>query len=72
MRVFGSVARGEATEDSDIDFLVDYELEKITPWFPVSLIHDLEDLLDRKVDVVTAKSLHYFLRDRTLQEAVLP
>jgi uncharacterized protein len=71
VRVFGSVARGEATEDSDIDFLVDYELEKITPWFPVSLIHDLEDLLDRKVDVVTAKSLHYFLKDRTLQEAVL-
>jgi uncharacterized protein len=70
VRVFGSVARGEATEDSDIDFLVDYELEKITPWFPVGLIHDLEDLLDREVDVVTTKSLHYFLKDRILQEAV--
>ncbi|NJN57828.1 MAG: nucleotidyltransferase family protein [Leptolyngbyaceae cyanobacterium SL_5_9] len=70
VRVFGSVAREEATEDSDIDFLVDYELEKITPWFPVGLIHDLEDLLDRKVDVVTTKSLHYFLKDRILQEAV--
>ncbi|NJL38318.1 MAG: nucleotidyltransferase family protein [Leptolyngbyaceae cyanobacterium RM2_2_4] len=70
VRVFGSVARGEATEDSDIDLLVDYDLEKITPWFPVGLIHDLEDLLDRKVDVVTTKSLHYFLKDRILQEAV--
>jgi len=70
VRVFGSVARGEATEDSDIDFLVDYELEKITPWFPVGLIHDLENLLQRKVDVVTTKSLHYFLKDRILQEAI--
>jgi uncharacterized protein len=70
VRVFGSVARGEATENSDIDFLVDYQLEKISSWFPVGLIHDLEDLLKRKVDVVTAKSLHYFLKDRILQEAI--
>lgn len=70
VRVFGSVARGEATENSDIDFLIDYDLEKISAWFPVGLIHDLEDLLQRKVDVVPAKSLHYFLRDRILQEAV--
>jgi uncharacterized protein len=33
VRVFGSVARGEATIDSDIDFLIDYDLGKITPWF---------------------------------------
>jgi predicted nucleotidyltransferase len=70
VRVFGSVARGEATENSDIDFLIDYDLEKISAWFPVGLIHDLEDLLQRKVDVISAKSLHYFLRDRILQEAV--
>jgi len=36
----------------------------------VGLIYDLENLLHRKVDVVTAKSLHYFLKDRILQEAV--
>ena len=44
VRVFGSVARGEATEESDIDFLVDYDLRKITPWFPAGLLIDLEQL----------------------------
>ena len=71
VRVFGSVARGEATDASDVDFLIDYDLKKITPWFPAGLMLDLEDLLNRKIDVVSEKSLHYFLRDRILQEAVL-
>jgi predicted nucleotidyltransferase len=71
VRVFGSVARGEATTDSDIDLLIDYDLDRITPWFPAGLMLDLEKLLNRKVDVVSEKSLHYFLRDRILQEAVL-
>ncbi|MCA6510430.1 MAG: nucleotidyltransferase domain-containing protein, partial [Pseudanabaena sp. M109S1SP2A07QC] len=34
VRVFGSVARGEETENSDIDFLIDYDIKKISPWFP--------------------------------------
>ncbi|MDB9528137.1 nucleotidyltransferase family protein [Oscillatoria sp. CS-180] len=68
VRVFGSVVRGEETADSDIDFLVDLG-EKLSPWFPVGLIRDLEDLLDRKVDVVTEKSLHYYIRDKVLAEA---
>ena len=34
IRVFRSVARGEETEESDIDFLVDYDLNKISSWFP--------------------------------------
>ena len=70
VRVFGSVARGEETENSDIDFLIDYDLAKISPWFPVGLIEDLEQLLNRKVDVVTAKSLHYFIRDKIIKEAI--
>jgi uncharacterized protein len=70
VRVFGSVARGEATKDSDIDFLVDYDLAKISPWFPGGLLVDLEDLLGRKIDVVTEKSLHNLIRDRILQEAI--
>ena len=70
VRIFGSVDRGEETEDSDIDFLVDYDLKKISPWFPVGLIHDLEELLQRKVDVVPANSIHPFIRDRIFQEAV--
>jgi uncharacterized protein len=69
VRVFGSVVRGEETPESDIDFLIDYDLEKITPWFPVGLIHDLQDFLGREVDVVAAKSLHYYIKDRVLVEA---
>lgn len=34
LKIFGSVARGEETESSDIDFLIDYDLEKISAWFP--------------------------------------
>lgn len=37
VRVFGSVARGEADLNSDLDLLVDYDLDKISPWFPVRL-----------------------------------
>ena len=70
VRVFGSVARGEATEESDIDFLVDYDLEKITPWFPGGLLLDLEQLLDRKVDIATVDMLKERIRDRVLREAV--
>jgi predicted nucleotidyltransferase len=70
VRIFGSVARGEETEQSDIDFLVDYDLDKITPWFPMGLIEDLEALLGKKVDLVTAKSLHYFIRDKIMNEAI--
>ncbi|MBV8885269.1 MAG: nucleotidyltransferase family protein [Chroococcidiopsidaceae cyanobacterium CP_BM_RX_35] len=70
VRVFGSVARGEATEDSDIDFLVDYNLEKITPWFPGGLLIDLEQLLNRKVDIATVDMLKERIRDRVLHEAV--
>jgi len=71
VRLFGSVARGEDTADSDIDFLIDYDLEKISSWFPVGLVYDLEDLLGRKVDVVSTKSLHEFIKDRILAEAIM-
>jgi len=68
VRLFGSVVRGEAQPNSDIDLLVDLG-ESLSPWFPVGLIQDLEALLGHKVDVVTEKSLHYFIRDRILSEA---
>ncbi|MGI0480252.1 nucleotidyltransferase family protein [Geminocystis sp. CENA526] len=70
IRIFGSVARGEETENSDIDFLIDYDLQKISPWFLTGLITDLEELLERKVDVITVKSLHYFIRYKILKEAI--
>jgi predicted nucleotidyltransferase len=68
VRLFGSVVRGEATENSDIDFLVDAG-EKTSPWFPAGLIDELETLLGRRVDVVTEDSLHWLLRRRILKEA---
>ncbi len=70
VRVFGSVARGEATAESDIDFLIDYDLAKITPWFPGGLLLDLEQLLNRKVDIATVDMLKERIRDRVLREAV--
>ncbi|MEX0269378.1 nucleotidyltransferase family protein [Leptolyngbyaceae cyanobacterium UHCC 1019] len=71
VRVFGSVARGEADEQSDIDLLVDYSLDKISAWFPAGLVLDLEKLLGRKVDVATEPALKQRIREQVLKEAVL-
>ena len=70
IRIFGSVARGEDNENSDFDFLIDYDLDKISPWFPGGLLVDLEDLLDRKVDIVTEKGLSDLIRQQILTEAI--
>ncbi|MBV8518239.1 MAG: nucleotidyltransferase family protein [Acidobacteria bacterium] len=69
IRVFGSVARGEAGPESDVDFLVEIG-DWISPWFPAGLILDLEELLGRRVDVATPKGLHWYIKDRVLAEAV--
>jgi len=69
VRVFGSVARGDARPESDIDFLI--EAGPVTSsWFPAGLILDLEDLLGRHVEVVTEQGLDPLLRDRVLREAI--
>lgn len=68
VRLFGSVARGDSTADSDVDLLID-EGESPTPWFPGGLIADLEDLLGRPIDVVFADSLRPGLRTAVLREA---
>ena len=70
VRVFGSMARGDAGPESDVDFLVDLGAEP-TPWFPGGLVAELEELLGRPVQVVTERGLDGLLRDRVLQEAVL-
>jgi uncharacterized protein len=69
VRVFGSVSRGEETENSDIDLLIDYDLTKTSAWFPGGLLMDLQDLLDRKVDIVTEQGLSHLIKDRVLAEA---
>jgi predicted nucleotidyltransferase len=69
VRLFGSVARGEAGPDSDIDLLVDVGPEH-SSFFPGGLVSDLEDLLGRRVQIVTREGLHWYIRDRVLSEAL--
>ncbi|MBE3560753.1 MAG: nucleotidyltransferase family protein [Ktedonobacteraceae bacterium] len=69
IRVFGSVARGEADAKSDIDLLVD--LEPGRSLFDLGgLLMDLQELLGHKVDVVTVRGLRERIRERVLKEAI--
>jgi len=56
--VFGYVARGEVTENSDVDLLVS-TTASTSPWFPAGLVVDLESLLGWRVQVVTAEGLYW-------------
>ena len=68
VKVFGSVAQGTADETSDIDFLVD--LEEGRSLFDLGgLLMDLQNLLQRQVDVLTEQSLHWYIRNKVLNEA---
>jgi predicted nucleotidyltransferase len=70
VRVFGSVARGEATEDSDLDLLVDQDWSRLSGWGGMELVVELEDLLARRVDVATEDELKPRIRERVLREVV--
>jgi predicted nucleotidyltransferase len=69
VRVFGSLARGDARPDSDVDLLV-----KLDPGRSlldiIAIKQDLEDLLGRNVDVVTEAAVSPYIRDQVLREAV--
>ena len=67
--VFGSYARGEQTETSDVDILVDYE---VAPTFVmlVELRDYLSEVFGLKVDIVTKNGLKSRIRDRFLTEAI--
>lgn len=69
VRLFGSVARGEAVAGSDIDFVVDFE-QGYTLIDRIGLIQGLEDLLGRKVDVVPEKMLHEEVRANVMKDAI--
>lgn len=69
IRLFGSVVRGEDTAESDVDFLVDFEpgtrlIEKLR------FMVELEDLLGRRADVVSAHLLDPLVREQAEKEAV--
>jgi len=68
IKVFGSMARDDADEDSDVDLLIETTPE--TSGFVLgALLMDAQDLLGRRVDIVTEKSLHPLMRERILREA---
>ena len=69
IRVFGSVARGEADGQSDVDFLVDMEQGR-TLMDMGGLLMELQELLGCHVDVVSEKGLRSRIRDRVLAEAI--
>ena len=69
VRIFGSVANGTADVNSDIDFLVD--MEKGRSLFDLGgLLMDLQELFNRKVDVVTEKGLHERIRERVIRQVI--
>jgi uncharacterized protein len=69
IRLFGSIARGTATETSDVDFLLEMEGGRSLLDL-VAIKQELEDLLGRQVHVVTEPSLSPYIRDDVLKEAV--
>jgi predicted nucleotidyltransferase len=69
VRVFGSVVHGENRPDSDVDFLVDLESGR-TIFDLAGFLGDLRDLLGTEIDVVESRSIHPYIRDRVLAEAV--
>ena len=68
VRVFGSMARGDATDDSDVDLLVSVP-KGISGLALGGLLMDVQDLLQRKVDVVSDNGLYHMIRERILKEA---
>ena len=70
VRVFGSVARGEAGSRSDVDFLVEFESDR-SLLDHGGLLMDLQDLLGCEVDVVSEGGMRPRFRERVMREAVL-
>lgn len=68
--IFGSFVKGTAVETSDLDIIVDFPEGK-TLFDLVRLQFKLEELLQRKVDIVTFNSLHPYLKDSILSEQVV-
>lgn len=69
IRIFGSTARGEARPGSDLDVLIELDPERGL-FDLIGLQQSLEDLLGRRVDVVTVPALSPYIREEVLREAV--
>lgn len=68
--IFGSYARGTAKAKSDVDFLIEYKGKDKSLFDLVELKLELEETLDRKVDIITYNSIYPKLRDRILDEQI--
>jgi predicted nucleotidyltransferase len=69
LRIFGSTARGEARPNSDVDLLVELEPGRSLLDL-VAIKQDIEDILGRKVDVLTEAALSPYFKQRVLQDAI--
>jgi predicted nucleotidyltransferase len=69
VRVFGSVARGDADEASDVDFVVEFD-DTSSLMDHAAMLLELEELLGRRVDIAPEKCLRPRVRERVLEEAV--
>lgn len=69
VRVFGSVARGDADENSDVDFIVEFD-ESSSLMDHAAMMLELEAILGRRVDIAPEKCLRPRVRERVMQEAV--
>ncbi len=69
--IFGSFARGTAKPKSDVDFLIEYKGKSNSLFDLVDLKSDLEQSLNRKVDVITYNSIYWRIRDSILSEQIV-
>lgn len=69
--IFGSFARGEAKANSDVDLLIEYKSKDKSLFDLVDLKSDLEEILGRKVDIVTYDSIYWRLREQILAQQVV-
>ncbi|MGV8109731.1 nucleotidyltransferase family protein [Methanospirillum sp.] len=69
IRIFGSFVRGDQGPDSDIDLMADIDPDK-SLLKQVALISELEGILEMKVDLVEPACLHWFIKDKIIQEAI--
>lgn len=69
LRVFGSMARGDARPDSDVDILANLDVNT-SLLDRIALTQEIEDLLGRKIDLVTPDKLHKIIKDKIIKEAI--
>ncbi len=69
--IFGSFARGEAKANSDVDLLIEYKSKDKSLFDLVDLKSELEEILGRKVDIVTYDSIYWRLREQILAQQVV-